>query len=56
LLLGVFVAAIVFTGIYPKPMLNRIEPSVNKLIEHVELRTDYQQPVSKGEVHGEAGE
>ena len=55
-LLGVFVAAIVFTGIYPKPMLNRIEPSVNKLIEHVELRTDYQQPVSKGEVHGEAGE
>ena len=56
LLLGVFVAAVVFTGIYPKPMLNRIEPSVNKLIEHVELRTDYQQPVSKGEVHGEAGE
>jgi NADH-quinone oxidoreductase subunit M len=56
LLLGMFVAAIVFTGIYPKPMLNRIEPSVNKLIEHVELRTDYQQPVSKGEVHGEAGE
>jgi NADH-quinone oxidoreductase subunit M len=56
LLLVVFVAAIVFTGIYPKPMLNRIEPSVNKLIEHVELRTDYQQPVSKGEVHGEAGE
>jgi NADH-quinone oxidoreductase subunit M len=56
LLLGVFVAAIVFTGIYPKPMLNRIEPSVNKLIEHVELRTDYHQPVSKGEVHGEAGE
>ena len=56
LLLGVFVAAIVFAGIYPKPMLNRIEPSVNKLIEHVELRTDYQQPVSKGEVHGEAGE
>jgi NADH-quinone oxidoreductase subunit M len=56
LLLGVFVAAIVFTGIYPRPMLNRIEPSVNKLIEHVELRTDYQQPASKGEVHGEAGE
>jgi NADH:ubiquinone oxidoreductase subunit 4 (subunit M) len=46
----------VFTGIYPKPMLNRIEPSVNKLIEHVELRTDNQQPVSKGEADGEAGE
>jgi NADH-quinone oxidoreductase subunit M len=49
LLLGVFVAAIVFTGIYPKPMLNRIEPSVNSLIEHVEQRTDYRQPEAKSE-------
>jgi NADH-quinone oxidoreductase subunit M len=49
LLLGVFVAAIVFTGIYPKPMLNRIEPSVNKLIEHVELRSEYRQPEAKSE-------
>jgi NADH-quinone oxidoreductase subunit M len=45
----VFVAAIVFTGIYPKPMLNRIEPSVNKLIEHVELRSEYRQPEAKSE-------
>ena len=44
LLLGVFVAIIVFTGVYPKPMLERIEPSVKSLIEHVELRTDYRQP------------
>ena len=36
LLLSVFVAAIVFAGVYPKPMLDRIEPSVNALIEHVE--------------------
>jgi NADH-quinone oxidoreductase subunit M len=36
LLLSVFVAAIVFTGVYPKPMLDRIEPSVKALIEHVE--------------------
>jgi NADH-quinone oxidoreductase subunit M len=40
----VFVAIIVFTGVYPKPMLERIEPSVKSLIEHVELRTDYRQP------------
>ncbi len=44
LLLGVFVAIIVFTGVYPKPMLERIEPSVKSLIEHVESRTDYRQP------------
>ena len=28
---------IVFLGIYPKPMLERIEPSVNALLEHVAL-------------------
>ncbi len=36
LLLSVFVAAIVFSGVYPKPMLDRIQPSVKALIEHVE--------------------
>ena len=45
LLLSVFVAIIVFTGVYPKPMLSRIEPSVTALIEHVESRTDYQRPI-----------
>lgn len=39
LLMAVFVAIILFTGIYPKPMLERIEPSVNSFIEHVEGRT-----------------
>ena len=39
-----FIAAIVFTGLYPKPMLERIEPSVKKLIEHVEEHSDYTQP------------
>jgi NADH-quinone oxidoreductase subunit M len=39
-----FIALIVFTGVFPKPMLSRIEPSVNKLIEHVEQHTDYRQP------------
>jgi NADH-quinone oxidoreductase subunit M len=30
---------IVFLGVYPKPALDRIEPSVRALIEHVESRT-----------------
>lgn len=49
LLLSVFVAIIVFTGIYPKPILDRIDPSVKALLEHVEQRTTYRQPQAIGE-------
>ena len=35
----VFIGLIVFTGVYPKPLLDRVEPSVDRLIEHVELKT-----------------
>src|SRR5688500_14889882 len=38
------VAAIVFLGVYPKPALDRITPSVERFIEHVEARTGFQQP------------
>ena len=38
-LLMAFIAAIVFTGVYPKPMLDRIEPSVKALVTHVEERS-----------------
>jgi NADH-quinone oxidoreductase subunit M len=31
-----FLGIIVFTGVYPKPKLDRIEPAVSSLIEHVE--------------------
>jgi NADH-quinone oxidoreductase subunit M len=34
-----FIAIIVFTGVYPKPMIDRVEPSVVALIDHVEART-----------------
>jgi len=44
-----FIVVIVFTGIYPKPMLDRIEPSVDALITHVEESTDYERPVVGGE-------
>jgi NADH-quinone oxidoreductase subunit M len=37
-------AGIVFLGIYPKPVLERIEPAVNELIAHLEEFTDYREP------------
>jgi NADH-quinone oxidoreductase subunit M len=39
-----FLAAIVFMGVYPKPVLDRIQPSIDKLISHVEDNTDYVEP------------
>ncbi|CAB4578691.1 MAG: NADH-quinone oxidoreductase subunit M [Actinobacteria bacterium] len=39
-----FIGLIVFTGVYPKPMLDRIEPSVNALITHVSEKTGYESP------------
>jgi NADH-quinone oxidoreductase subunit M len=33
-----------FLGIYPQPLLDRVEPSVKALISHVESRSDYHQP------------
>jgi NADH-quinone oxidoreductase subunit M len=39
MILFTFIAAIVFTGVYPKPMLDRIEPSVKVLVTHVEERS-----------------
>ena len=42
--LAPFIAAIVFTGIYPKPILERIEPAVITLVQHVESRTEFVEP------------
>jgi NADH-quinone oxidoreductase subunit M len=39
-----FIGVIVFTGVYPKPMLERIEPAVVSLIEHVEDKTGFDAP------------
>jgi NADH-quinone oxidoreductase subunit M len=46
------IGIIFFTGVYPKPMLDRIEPSVRGLISHVETYADYEEPVAG---HGEGG-
>ncbi len=40
---------IVALGVYPKPILERIEPSTNALIKQVEARSDYRQPVQHTE-------
>jgi len=34
------IALIIFTGVYPKPMLDRIEPAIDALIVHIDERTD----------------
>jgi NADH-quinone oxidoreductase subunit M len=43
--LAPFIVAIVFTGIYPKPILERIEPAVVTLVQHVESRSGFVEPV-----------
>jgi NADH-quinone oxidoreductase subunit M len=45
-LLMVFIGLIGFTGIYPKPMLERIEPSIDKLMEHVVSHSGYKAPTT----------
>jgi len=43
------IALIVFLGVYPKPVLDRIEPSVKAMVEHMEqVEPDYREP------HGES--
>jgi NADH-quinone oxidoreductase subunit M len=39
-----FLVLIVFLGVYPKPVLERIEPSVAALVSHIEGATDFQEP------------
>jgi NADH-quinone oxidoreductase subunit M len=34
--LALFIVGIVFLGVYPKPMIDRIEPAVDRLLAHVE--------------------
>jgi NADH-quinone oxidoreductase subunit M len=45
LILAPLLAAIIFIGVYPKPVLERIEPSVERLVAHVEEHSSYRQPI-----------
>ncbi len=49
-----FLGLIVFMGIYPKPVLDRIEPSVDALIARVEAFNDYEAPTPTIELRPES--
>jgi NADH-quinone oxidoreductase subunit M len=53
MLLLPFIAVIVFAGVYPKPMLDRIEPSVDKLLEHVQEHSSWVAPEAESHEGGE---
>jgi NADH-quinone oxidoreductase subunit M len=44
LVMAPLIILIVFLGVYPKPVLDRINPSVNQLIAHVDSSTGQHQP------------
>ena len=44
LVMAPLIGLIVFLGVYPKPMLERIEPAVEKLVAHVEDNSDFREP------------
>ncbi|HEY5874234.1 MAG TPA: NADH-quinone oxidoreductase subunit M [Ilumatobacteraceae bacterium] len=50
------IGLIFFCGIYPKPMLDRIEPSVDRLIAHIEEKTGYVEPQPAGAIVIDEGE
>jgi NADH-quinone oxidoreductase subunit M len=56
LVLAPLLGLIVFLGVYPKPVLDRMEPSVDALITHVEDNSDYTEPsiAADGPAEGEA--
>ena len=38
-------ALIIFLGVYPKPVLERIEPAVEQVLERIEQRTGFESPL-----------
>jgi NADH-quinone oxidoreductase subunit M len=56
LVMAPLLGLIVFLGVYPKPMLDRIEPSVARLVTHIEDNSDYTEPAVAGAGAGEEAE
>ena len=62
LVMAPLIGLIVFLGVYPKPMLERIEPAVSRLVTHIEDNSDYVEPavatIGAGDAaaHGEGDE
>lgn len=47
LIMAPFLFGIVFMGVYPKPVIERMEPAVDALIEHVEFHVeDFEEPTA----------
>ena len=44
LIMAPLLGLIVFLGVYPQPMLDRIQPSVDRLVTHIEDNSDYVEP------------
>jgi NADH-quinone oxidoreductase subunit M len=44
LVMAPLIGFIVFLGVYPKPVLDRMEPAVTRLIEHVDENSDFVSP------------
>ena len=53
LVLAPLLAAIVGLGVYPKPVLDRIEPAVDRLVAHVEDHSGFNEPEVAAEGRGE---
>jgi NADH-quinone oxidoreductase subunit M len=56
LVMAPLVGLIVFLGVYPKPMLERLEPSVDRLVQHIEDNSDFRQPDVAREGAGESAD
>ena len=56
LVMAPLVGLIVFLGVFPQPVLERIEPSVDRLVTHIEDHSDYEQPAVASAGAGEDGE
>jgi NADH-quinone oxidoreductase subunit M len=44
LVMAPLVALIIFLGVYPKPVLDRVAPTVRELVAHVERHSDFEEP------------
>ncbi len=53
---GMLLAIIVFMGVYPKPVIERMEPAVDALVAHVEAHVEgFTEPTSRFGADVEAG-
>jgi NADH:ubiquinone oxidoreductase subunit 4 (subunit M) len=48
LVMAPLIGLIVFLGVYPKPVLERMEPAVERLVAHVEDHSDFEEPEVAG--------